>query len=517
MKKKVIWMLACGRCENTHTWTEIHTHTHTHSKDNLSDSDSGEHDSENLKDVSRVDSCVRQEFKAFLRESNLRPFASYKESLPRLLYDKRFTDVPVNKRKILFEKYVKIVAEELRLERGKAKHAYVSQFGSLLSDADSGGYLSHRTTLSSLSGRYMSDPRWTSTDVATRQRLVLDAVAKKKRLRVIEKEEIKNKFQKLINEYLNDIQSKYEKTRGNSNTHTHTHTHTHTFRFPPWCDVKHDIKHDQRYLAFNSSEDREHVYDICRRERTKKLNSESYTHTHTSTQKRSHDIVEASGWERKRARIHQDEQINNFTLLLSERVKDPFDVKWEEARAMMINDRRYRDLIDGKLDLDVQEKEYKLYKDEALRERTRELAVLFERSTHQLDPNKSVEYQCSVLGVSRMPRLKGLPNDVIDRVFTLWRDKQETEVTASLRRYVLTCPYLSCGDGTLPAVHTAMAVVERDVSYHRAKFIGSCKIQDCVISALTDRATIARDTRSRLAAQHHAEGDESAPDMQFED
>ncbi len=72
------------------------------------------------------------------------PFSRWERELPRLVQDPRFQAVPtLRERRLLFDDYCKLVAEEHKKAKGGGKKAAAEAFAALLNEIAAGAGMSH--------------------------------------------------------------------------------------------------------------------------------------------------------------------------------------------------------------------------------------------------------------------------------------------------------------------------------------------------------------------------------------
>mmetsp|Transcript_21219 Transcript_21219/g.53405 ORF Transcript_21219/g.53405 Transcript_21219/m.53405 type:complete len:816 (-) Transcript_21219:126-2573(-) len=266
-----------------------------------------------------------------LRETGVTPFSRWEKELPKLLGDPRFSAVPSQKEKrMLFDKFCRMRADEVRNEKKQSSKVAAKGFGELLQEAveqlhqemerdaeegeavGDGGerHIPKTTTLASLAKRWGKDPRWKAASELERRKLyaevvqpLVDAAAKHEAALLTAATE---GFKALLSDSGVSVRSR-------------------------WRDVKDKVSRDPRYRAV-PRDSREEIFkslvaelqaaaEAARRE-------QSIRDGRQEEARRRMEKEEVEG-ERRQRRAAQSDAVSAFQTLLVEVVKDP-EARWAD-------------------------------------------------------------------------------------------------------------------------------------------------------------------------------------------
>eukprot|EP00299_Pterocystis_sp_00344_P017924 c8973_g1_i1.p1 GENE.c8973_g1_i1~~c8973_g1_i1.p1 ORF type:complete len:758 (-),score=197.50 c8973_g1_i1:119-2158(-) len=174
-------------------------------------------------------------FKDLLREK-VKPFAKWEKEVPKLHFDARFTLIPVNERKQVFEHFVRHYAEECRLKRKIDKASHRERFRQLLEESR----LKDTSTFDLFKRRHQKDERFTAIDVKECRQLFDDFIAPLKKERELKLQKLKDDFFELLQNHR--VSAKLT-----------------------WFEVKGQISGDERYHALDSALREEVFNKYCER------------------------------------------------------------------------------------------------------------------------------------------------------------------------------------------------------------------------------------------------------------
>jgi len=173
-------------------------------------------------------------FKELLEEKKISAFSTWEKELHKIVFDARYLLLTSKERKQVFDKYVRERADEERKER-KAKSKEVKEnFRELLEEVD----ITSRTSYSEFSREHGKDSRYKGVEKSRdREDIFKDYLVE---LRKREKEDKEEKRKSVKKDFKNLLKDTDEIDR---------HSH--------WSDIKKVIQDDDRYLAVDSSSQRE--------------------------------------------------------------------------------------------------------------------------------------------------------------------------------------------------------------------------------------------------------------------
>eukprot|EP00884_Botryococcus_braunii_P003278 jgi/Botrbrau1/12951/Bobra.154_2s0011.1 len=280
-----------------------------------------------------ADEAVQRGFREMLSEKGVTAFSRWERELPRLLQDPRFQAVPtLRERRLLFDDYCKMVADEHKKAKGGGKKAAAEAFAVLLNEiaagavppgdvgeeGSTGAGITADTTLADLEEGWGDDPRWKACDAKVRAEAVEARVAPLRKAAYEEaaakKSALESGFKALLQERRMEAGAR-------------------------WSKVKPAISSDPRYKAVPRDE-REHLFrtyleeqevaaQARRQERKEREDKER-----ESRQRAAKDTEEA---EKRRRKAAYHDAVANLNTLLSEVVKD-CEAHWSDWKAKLERD-----------------------------------------------------------------------------------------------------------------------------------------------------------------------------------
>ncbi|XP_046850381.1 transcription elongation regulator 1-like [Xenia sp. Carnegie-2017] len=274
------------------------------------------------------------DFKEMLRERAVSAFSTWDKELPKFVFDSRYLLLNQRERKSAFDHYVRMRAEEERIEKRNKLKEKKDAFKALLEEAK----VSSRTTFSEFSMKYGKDVRFKDIPkMKERETLFADHVAE---LRKLEREASQKKKDIVDETAKQDYLQLLSEQQGLINKEAHWHT------------VKGKICDDPRYEAIGSSHRRKELF----REYAEKL--EQTEVKHVDDEKEKLNRVEASLRERER-QVHaqqaemmnerekekekhvKEKETQHFLALMSDMVRNA-DASWKETKRSLRKDHRWQ-------------------------------------------------------------------------------------------------------------------------------------------------------------------------------
>eukprot|EP00920_Eleutheroschizon_duboscqi_P040838 GHVT01097604.1.p1 GENE.GHVT01097604.1~~GHVT01097604.1.p1 ORF type:complete len:909 (+),score=110.66 GHVT01097604.1:508-3234(+) len=262
-------------------------------EDNSGSSSESESEDEEVKTL-RAQMENMQSFKQLIREKKFGTFSSYEKCLPKLVYESRFTVIPANQRKRLFERFMKEISEEQR--RSRTEH--VEAFQSLLDEAAKEDHLHATSTVESLSKRYGADNRWHGSGMegweAIRQTLIKDRVRHRRQCKDSERAAARKAFRDFVRSKLADSIA------------------------GEWDAIRRQLREDPLYQALGSATERARIFkEVCME-----------IVQRAAANRKRRDDREAGGeledMDVKRKKLHKSDAEAAFRTMLTERVKNPW-------------------------------------------------------------------------------------------------------------------------------------------------------------------------------------------------
>ena len=242
-------------------------------------------------------------FKQLLVEKGVRAFDKYEKWVPKLMHDPRFTAVSgLKERRILFEMLAKRIDTEKRKTQAVCKSRGREAFKELLEKAEELDLLAGRTVekaLASMERRFGDEAQWDAVPERDRERMVSEAVAEATKRAEKQKEEARSKFRALVLEGLKGLKEDEEP--------------------PPFSKARRRLEEDPSWSQLASTE-RENLYN--------RVAGELKDAKRKQNAKRREVQQELEEARKKRKLSEAEEKI--FSVL-SERMKNPFSMTWEEA------------------------------------------------------------------------------------------------------------------------------------------------------------------------------------------
>jgi len=468
-----------------------------------SDSDSSGSEKETAEQVEARKKLEREarkiaEFRKLLKEKGAYKLPTFEAALPKLLHDRRFQAFPPERRKALFSKYARVVAEEVRMEQSKSKKEGLEAFTSLLKEAEERRLLTGSTTERGLERDMGGDPRWDSVDPKTRQRLIEERARTLAEERERRRDRLRSDFREMVREGLETLMAK-EKKRDRENKRE-PRAYDREKDFPDWDWMKTDLRDDERYKAVGSSSERENLYwkevkAVCLkmqkeerdREREREGDRDRERDRDRDGKRGREDAVEEDDdddWEKKKVKMARKEAERVFRLVLEERLKNPFEISFSDAMSIVSNDTRMETVLERSGGEDEMKEMFRRFVEESSQERQKDLSFLLDKNANA-DPNKSNDELIEVLGLKKLPRFKVVPRDILDSAFEAWRRKEADSLKAVYMEFLKTSPLIAAvvtsrGAHAVGSLDSASFEQLRhqiavDVRYQKMEFLGGLR------------------------------------------
>jgi len=403
-----------------------------------------------------------EDFKDVLREINITGIPPYDKALPKLMYDSRFTAVSTDQRRIMYDKFIKEIAEEKRRQRTKSKKEVHDKFVELLDEAERRDDIHPSSTVETVALRYQDDHRWKAMDSKTRRTLVQERINVRKKAREERREAARKAFRDMIYEFL---QSYVQRETESREKESRRETDVSRVEPPRWQRVKQGLRDDPRYSAVTSAT-REDIFErVCGeffRAHGRKRERERERGEGGKDEAGKED--EGDDVDKKRQKLMKGEAESSFRNMLAERVKNPFGKKYADVSSQLANDPR-----DSSDLLSQQDKErlFDMFEKQCLAERRKLLSLVLQQST-QISPSMTFKEAMDALSVMSDKRFQHMPEQVLTDEYEKWRAMQAKEYQDAFRQYLKSCTLIthtSKEDG--PEFDKLIQQLSQDIRYQR--------------------------------------------------
>lgn len=384
-----------------------------------------------------------ENFKKMLVEKGVKPFDKYDKWLPKLMHDKRFTTVPLAKRKALFEQCAKVVSQEKKLKEVKERKDTRMGFKELLGEVIKKGKLPVRTHLASekLEKEFGDDPRWKALAEKDRTKQLVEAINEEQKRKEQERISGRQGFREMLLEKLGK-----EIKDGKP--------------IPPYRQVVRELRDEPRWKALDDPQEREKIFDQVKEEIESKQKQQKRKRAETEA-----DIVSAR---RRRQQAVEEEAMMN---LFSEKIKTPSEMSWRDAHHKLRDNDRYKAI---KLDEDDKKRVWEAYKQDLMEMRRRaflDRLTTFSRGKSGIGPEMSfADVKKKVDEVDKS--FIGVPESILREAWEEWRRKAAEDEAFAFKQWIQRCEHFFAPTVSLQGPGHQMLIerISGDARYERMAF-----------------------------------------------
>eukprot|EP00916_Digyalum_oweni_P005544 GHVL01009682.1.p1 GENE.GHVL01009682.1~~GHVL01009682.1.p1 ORF type:complete len:277 (+),score=70.44 GHVL01009682.1:1386-2216(+) len=228
---------------------------------------------------------------------------------------------------------------------------------------------------------------------------------------------------------------------------------------PHWEDTKIIFKKDDRYRALGSASERENVFktivnQICKKDRSKR--------------ERGGEDAESDDLSKKRKKMQLEEACIQLKNLISEKLKNPFNVSEDDRERILSSDGRYQNAL--LTDNDKQRVYDEVCRD-ALRDRLRQFSILLTNNS-SISSHLAFEDLEDILHLSSDRRFKSVPQSSLAQEYYDWKRSQADDAKAAFRKLLLTSSDVRVDGEEDDVVEKIVTQLSDDVRYKRLECIG---------------------------------------------
>ncbi|CAB3982762.1 transcription elongation regulator 1-like, partial [Paramuricea clavata] len=274
------------------------------------------------------------DFKEMLRERGVSAFSTWEKELPKFVFDSRYLLLNQRERKTAFDQYVRIRAEEERIERRSKLKEKKEAFKALLEEAK----VSSRTTFNEFSLKHSKDERFKDIAKMKDREGLFSEYVKELRNLAREASQKKKDFvdEKVKEEYFQLVS---EQSLGGGGQ-------------PHWHTIKANISEDPRYKAIESSHRRKELFKEYQQQFEQPEMSEpdedkeKLTRVEASLRERERQVYAQQAEfmnerEKEKERHVKEKATQHFMALMSDMVRNA-DANWKETKRMLRKDHRWQ-------------------------------------------------------------------------------------------------------------------------------------------------------------------------------
>lgn len=358
-------------------------------------------------------------FRQMLVEKGVKAFDKFDKWLPKLIHDPRFTAVAAKERKALFEALAKRMDTEKRKQAAEAKQSGRAAFNEILTKAKELGLLGKRSSAQAqreVERRFSDDSRWNALPEKQRNVLIIEAAEEEIKKRRLEQGAAQHEFKALV----------LDRYRGRDG------------RLPSFHSARQQLQQDRRWDLINSPVERERLFDEALRE----LQAAKRKRNHQ--QQRDEAEAETARKERRRSAAEDD-----LISLLTERVKAPYELSWDEVRSMLRDNSRFRD---RDLSDDQQEKIWEEYKHQTTSVRRQAFVqLLVHAGVEVISPEMSFEEVLkNVLSSPAGKAFAAVPKDILREAWEEWREHAYRLAVEACQMWLRSCEHFRGLEGMQP-------------------------------------------------------------------
>lgn len=369
-----------------------------------------------------VESGRIQKLKELLVELEVPQFATYEKTLPKLLYDSRFTSIPKDDRRTLFTLARRRVIEESNSKKLKNRNEAVQNFQHFFETLLASQKVTADWTLKEIVRVYSNHPAWVdpALDHGKRDAFIKSRMDELKNAWQKEQEERRTAFRTMVHDFLDRFYT-WDKRMS-------------------WSRLKDRLRNDPRYYAVPSRVERHRLFsDIVEayedRQHRKRLSSSAFSSRVKRDRNTSPPVQEDY---RKRLARERGKEI--LRMLFAERVKNPFELSFESARDVYLTtDPRLRE-VENVLSRKDQELVFLKFVDELKKERLSLLEAELSKTTLFETPHVTFDEASDKLEWEKDKRFQGLPREDVECCFLRWHRKLLQECKDSFEKFLKICP-----------------------------------------------------------------------------
>eukprot|EP00745_Piridium_sociabile_P041002 TRINITY_DN80018_c0_g1_i3.p1 TRINITY_DN80018_c0_g1~~TRINITY_DN80018_c0_g1_i3.p1 ORF type:complete len:617 (-),score=80.63 TRINITY_DN80018_c0_g1_i3:151-2001(-) len=382
-----------------------------------------------------------ESFKDSLKELifDKRGFIPYEKAHPQLMFDGRFTMLPVTQRGPLYEKTLKELKNAKRAESSKSAKEAKDRLRELFVEAQKDGNLHASTKIDLFSLEYSDDPRWTDPMVATARVPLLSAeisvFAEGKRKK---EADAVTDFEALVREKLTQLEGGSRKR---------------------WDSFKRSIRDEERYKAVYSSSQKEKCFERIQRQ--------------ISASKKRPAVLEPGGnttmaRDLKRLQLQREQRESEayFKELLSNTIKEPWTLTEVAAEEIWANQRGDCKRLNRRRKLEL----FAQFTRESIAERQDSLRLALHRHgvNGELHCSSTFDQTMKTLGADTDRLFKTLPVDYRRQVYSCWqREKLKEDKESFMALLIRTSSIRAYSQEQGPGFECVKESLAAEISYKR--------------------------------------------------